>query len=145
MDSPLRGFNAPIRIKIPRVIGARGGSLGAGEIIRRITKALRVPPCTACDRRAETLDGKLIFAWSPRGYSSAAATPAGRWTGPDGSWHMDGPCTGTGNRQCVSILSSQTDGYAPVITQCCDGWFQYPWILVPPNGPATSGCGFCVF
>lgn len=140
-----RGFGNPIRVRLPRITGTQVGSIGAGEIIRKITKALKVPPCAACDQRANMLNSKLIFTWTPRRPSNTTATSSGRWNGPDGSWHMDGPCTGTGNRQCVSMPSSQTDPYAPVITQCCDGWFQYPWILVPTSGAATSGCGFCVF
>lgn len=56
-----------------------------------------------------------------------------------------GRCTGAGwwaSRQCVSAA----DALAPdalVVTQCCSGWFQYPWIETCATPPARRGCGFC--
>jgi hypothetical protein len=117
-----------------RLAGVRG-SIGLGWAISRLTSRLGVRSCAGCARRAERLDRVLVFA--PREHRAAL-------TAQSACWFLHGRCTGFGSRQCVTAPESQSPD-AATVEQCCGGWFQYPWIEVCPDSPATSGCGFCLW
>jgi hypothetical protein len=102
--------------------------VGLGELVKQALRALGVRPCGRCARRAARLDSLLTFG--PRAGSRGDC------------WRFHGSCTGFGSTQCVVGPEEQTPD-ARIITQCCGGWFQYPWIEVCPGQKATRGCGFC--
>jgi hypothetical protein len=111
------------RFRIP-VPGGFRGEIGLGDLIKRFTGALGLETCGACARRASALNRFAAFS-SP-------------------CWSFTGGCTGFGSRRCVSAPESQSPD-ATIVTQCCGGWFQYPWIEVCPGQPARMGCGFCLW
>ena len=47
----------PIRIPIPGL----QRTVGAGQIIRRLTASVGIQPCSGCGRRARALDRHLVF------------------------------------------------------------------------------------
>jgi|SRR5262245_7349853 len=106
--------------------------LGLGDVISRILAALGVQPCDACRRRAMALNALApkFFRW-PWESSRQCTMYAGR-------------CTGFGTQQCVTAPESLSPD-ATVITQCCAGWFQYPWIQICEGEPPRRGCGFCLW
>jgi hypothetical protein len=105
-----------------------GTDIGLGGIIKRLTTAVGIRPCGACAQRAESFDRFLMFTVAPLA-SGNCATFSGR-------------CTGFGSRQCVQGPVNMTPDAAMTI-QCCNGWFQYPWITACESGPVQKGCGFC--
>jgi hypothetical protein len=105
-------------------------SRGLGDWISVIVQALGIKPCDSCKRRIIVLN-KLGF---------------GGKAGISGNcYSYRGKCTGFGRRQCVIAPSSYGDPSAPTIEQCCQGWFQYPWIEVCEGQAPTQGCGFCLW
>jgi hypothetical protein len=127
--SPRHGARRAVRLAGIRV------PIGLGDLIASVTSAVGLTPCAACSRRAERLNRVLVFAPAPRAQLRAQAAPC---------WYYHGRCTGFGSRQCVTAPESQSPDAASV-TQCCGGWFQYPWIEVCPGSPAARGCGFCLW
>ena len=134
---------------------ANDRSIGLGDLIKKLTKALGIQPCERCNQRAKRLNQVLVFS----GGASRASRQPGDTQSPtpstigtrrfsaassDACWHFHGPCTGFGRRQCVTAPASQEPD-AEIITHCCNGWFQSPWIEVCPGQPARAGCGFCLW
>ena len=118
---------------------------GLGQLLERLTGWLSIRPCQSCMERARKLDQVLIVSVGhPGPAGSQAATGTADWTDSSGCWHFAGACTGFGRTRCVTAPSSQSDPTALPVEQCCGGWFQYPWILVCPDGQVQRGCGFCV-
>jgi hypothetical protein len=109
--------------------------IGLGQLVKRITSFFGVTPCEACLRRARVLDGVLVF--TPQEQTVRVAFSSDCTT-------FKGACTGLGGTQCVTAPSS-LEPDAPMITQCCSGRFQYPWVELCPGRAATQGCGFCLF
>jgi hypothetical protein len=134
-----RGMKAPFRVEVPPL----RNQVGLGELLSRLISSIGIRPCASCARRSAQLDAAVTFG--PPHPRKSDASYLHRWTDANGAWHFDGACTGFGNRSCVNAPSSQTDPGAPAINQCCGGWFQYPWIVVPRSGQASSGCGACLF
>ena len=121
----------PYSVQIASVRGA----IGLGHLLGRVTAGVGVRPCGGCAERAERLDRILVFVpRAPQGAGTATASAP--------CWYFHGRCTGFGTRQCVEAPESQSPD-AGIISQCCGGWFQYPWIEVCPGEPAKTGCGFC--
>ncbi len=68
------------------------------------------------------------------------------WTDGQGCWHFDGRCTGGFwwyTRQCVRGPSSQAPT-ADIVEQCCQGWFQFPWIKTCKDS-LNMGCSPCLW
>lgn len=105
--------------------------VGLGTALKRISTALGIRPCAPCAARAETFDRHVTFA-PPRPAAFADCTT------------YTGRCTGFGSRQCVTAPESLNPD-AATTTQCCGGWFQYPWITACRTGPVQKGCGFCLW
>lgn len=120
----------PRRINVGRLLPA-SRTVGLGALIKAVMNALGVPSCSGCRRRARALDRRVHFVGG--GIEAAAATDC---------WRYDGACTGWGTRRCVSGAARQEPD-AAIVTHCCGGWFQYPWIEVCPGEDARMGCGFC--
>jgi hypothetical protein len=124
--------------------------VGLGELIQRITRWFGVRPCAACHRRARRLNEMFTVPVPSRTSSRPASSKSGG--GPPRAvaaafspcWQFAGRCTGFGRRQCVTAPESQNPD-ANTFEQCCNGWFQYPWVEVCPNEPPRSGCGFCLW
>jgi hypothetical protein len=133
--------------------------LGLGDLVAKATSAVGVRPCGGCARRAATLNRLVVLAAPPT--RDAGGEQRRRWrsrlrprlrlrlglrrgAAASSCWSFTGRCTGFGSRQCVEAPASQ-DPDAETVTQCCNGWFQYPWIEVCPGQPATTGCGFCLW
>jgi hypothetical protein len=132
--------------------------LGLGDLVKRLTLQLGIQPCERCNRRAEVLNRSIVFYGGMAGIpqkvggdlspasqvleSSVSRSGHMAMSASDPCWHFRGYCTGFGRQQCITAPASQEPD-ALIITQCCGGWFQYPWILVCPGQPARQGCGFC--
>ncbi len=102
-----------------------------GQTISTWLTAVGIPSCSACQQRAVALD--QLGDWFNG--SVAQANPCKTFAGR---------CTGLGRRQCITAPASITAD-ATTVTQCCGGWFQYPWITVCPGQAPQQGCGFCLF
>lgn len=129
--------------------------IGLGDLIKRISRGFGIQPCGPCIRRAERLNQFLVFSGgASRIYrqlndikspdSSTIWTRYSKTDSSDPCWHYYGSCTGFGRRQCITGPASQEPD-AEIITHCCSGWFQYPWIEVCPGQSARTGCGFCLW
>lgn len=105
---------------------------GWGDVFASVANRLGFRSCTACHRFSASMN-----RWSLRPLFSAAAAS-------DNCRSYSGPCTGFGKRQCV-LAPSSFEPDAPVIEQCCGGWFQYPWIQVCEGQAPRVGCGFCLW
>ena len=134
----------PIRIPWPG-----SAEQGLGDAAKSMLARLGVRPCGGCARRAAALNSMLVL--SAAGPAGRSARRAPRWAHARGRqaaagqcWSFTGGCTGFGHRQCVEAPATQEPD-AEIITQCCGGWFQYPWIEVCPGQRATQGCGFCLW
>ena len=107
-------------------------TLGLGDLFSAITKRLGVTPCSACQSRAMVINhwmpNVFLFRWP--------------WDPPKNCRTFTGRCTGFGSRQCVTAAESFTPD-SSVVEQCCNGWFQYPWIEICEGEPPKQGCGFC--
>lgn len=103
-----------------------------GDFFPTIAKRLGATPCAACQARAIAMNDFLprFFRWP--------------WDPPRNCHTFTGACTGTGTRRCVSAPASFTPD-ALTIEQCCNGWFQYPWIEICEGEPPRRGCGFCLW
>lgn len=146
----------PYRIYISRL--HKNTKIGLGDLIKLLTTWLGIKPCARCNKRANFLNQWVEFSGkrygdtvkssvSPQAFLlNFSLTP--RKTSRFAFWGANpclrfyGPCTGFGRRQCVSAPTSQTPD-ANIVQQCCNGWFQYPWIEVCPGQPVRKGCGFC--
>jgi hypothetical protein len=106
---------------------------GLGTLTKRLTTRLGIAPCAPCQARADALDRRLVIGGGRRRRSMMASGDC---------WKFSGRCTGFGSRQCV-LGPARQEPDAEIITQCCGGWFQYPWIEVCPGQEARAGCGFC--
>jgi hypothetical protein len=124
-----------LRINVGRLLPA-GRRVGLGTVIKRITQAAGVRPCAPCANRAKALDQRIILFGGRRARSARSQS--------GGCWSFAGGCTGWGSRRCVSAPARQEPD-AEIVTQCCGGWFQYPWIEVCPGESARSGRGFCLW
>jgi SAM-dependent methyltransferase len=133
----IRVMNQRSVSKLPQAPREYGG-IGFGELIAEATSWIGVQLCSGCERRAAALDAKFTVRL-PRLF--LRGRPEMIQSG-DGCWRYRGKCTGFGRRQCISGLSEQLPD-APLVEQCCQGWFKYPWITVCPGQQATSGCGRC--
>jgi hypothetical protein len=135
----MRVESRPILVQFPTVISFRMSILGPyhrigiglGDLIKTVMSALGVKPCAACTRRAAVLNALVAVSGVRRSVAADCL-------------YYSGECTGFGNRRCVSG-PREYDSASPLFEQCCDGWFQYPWIEVCRGEQARSGCGFCLW
>jgi hypothetical protein len=49
----------PYRVRLPGFI--RDDDIGLGDVVRRITYAMGIRPCGGCERRASTLNRRVVF------------------------------------------------------------------------------------
>ena len=109
-------------------------SMGLGDLFSAIAQRFDVKPCSACRGRAITMNrwmpNVFLFRWP--------------WDPPEAVRTFTGRCTGFGSRQCVTAPESFTPD-ARIVEQCCNGWFQYPWIEIREGEPPRQGCGFCLW
>jgi hypothetical protein len=104
---------------------------GLGDVISRWLGKLGARSCAGCEQRVLALNdfgSRLTPLWVA---SNPCKTFAGR-------------CTGFGHQQCV-VAPTELTPDATTLTQCCGGWFQYPWIQICPGSAPRQGCGFCLF
>ena len=47
----------PVRIRLPGL----KQNLGLGEVVKKMTTAVGVRPCSACERRADVLNQRVVF------------------------------------------------------------------------------------
>jgi len=150
-------------IQLPSLFAS--SEIGLGDLIKRITSLLGIQPCEPCKRRAERLNEVLVLSGSPTDTPSKNTSPAAFFIlrklsslisrmnplAANDSFpctHYYGRCTGAfwwASRQCIDGLATPEDPYSNTVTQCCSGWFQYPWIESCPGQPPTSGCGSCLW
>jgi hypothetical protein len=50
----------PYRVHLPGFVTAQ--EVGLGDVIKRVTHAFAVKPCSSCERRADQLNRWLVFA-----------------------------------------------------------------------------------
>jgi hypothetical protein len=108
-----------------------GFRLRLGSRFSSLSAMLGIRSCAACEQRAHTLDAFTAHLQWPWDLSSNCQTFSGR-------------CTGFGSRRCVTAPAALTPD-STVVEQCCNGWFQYPWITVCAGQRPTQGCGFCLW
>jgi hypothetical protein len=49
----------PFRIRLPGFI--RDEEIGLGDVLKRVTYAAGIRPCGGCDKRAATLNRRVVF------------------------------------------------------------------------------------
>jgi hypothetical protein len=52
-------FITPLRVRLPGFI--RVEEVGAGDAVKRVTYALGIKPCGGCERRAASLNRRMVF------------------------------------------------------------------------------------
>jgi hypothetical protein len=113
----------------------REAEVGLGQLVSRVSSFFGIEPCDACLRRAQALNGVLVF--TPHRHARKVVFSSNCTT-------YKGSCTGFGGNQCVTApVSLEPD--ALTVTQCCSSRFQYPWVEVCPGKEPTMGCSFCLF
>lgn len=143
----------PLHVYLPRLSLAK--QIRLGHLMERVTSWLGMQRCEPCNGRAERLNQLLVFSrrdfehpdqpgGTPPPTPSTGRTQRSATSASGSCWRFTGPCTGFGRRQCVTAPESQEPG-AGMITHCCSGWFQYPWIEVCPGQPPRTGCSFCLW
>ncbi len=50
----------PYRVRLPRFVTSE--EVGVGDVIKRVTYAAGIKPCSACERRAAALNRRLVFS-----------------------------------------------------------------------------------
>ena len=53
-------MKSPTRINLPFKMIPKEG-IGAGELVKRITKAVGIKPCDGCEERAKRWDKRLVI------------------------------------------------------------------------------------
>jgi hypothetical protein len=53
------GERRPYRLRLPGFVAEN--EVGLGDVIKRATSAIGLPPCGGCERRAATLNRWLVF------------------------------------------------------------------------------------
>lgn len=51
--------NEPFRVRLPEFI--RDEEIGLGDIVKRVTYAAGIRPCSGCEKRAATLNRRVVF------------------------------------------------------------------------------------
>jgi hypothetical protein len=58
-DEETKVEREPFRMRLPGFV--REENIGLGEAISRVVRALGIPPCGGCERRARTLNSWFVF------------------------------------------------------------------------------------
>ena len=58
-DPKAKSETTPHRFRVPGFVTDQ--DIGLGEVIRRATYAMRIKPCSACERRAAELSHWMVF------------------------------------------------------------------------------------
>jgi hypothetical protein len=56
-QAPAKG--EPLRVRLPGFI--QDEDVGLGDVVRRVTYAVGIRPCSGCERRAATMNRWMVF------------------------------------------------------------------------------------
>ena len=56
-----QGARAPYRVRLPGFIADTEAQVGLGDVIKRATAAVGIPPCGGCARRAAALNRRVVI------------------------------------------------------------------------------------
>jgi hypothetical protein len=112
------GRSAVMRVRVPGFV--TNEEVGLGDVIKRLTRAVGVRPCGGCQRRAATLNRRVVLFSGGSRPTAAAGMPAPK----PGCWFAGTSCYGF--VQTLKFCCGNGAEYTERWGWCIGLWFAPP-------------------